>query len=284
MNTFKKTLTALTGVLVIFLLFAGCDEIDPPYMTGQENNGNNGEDVRKVLLEEYTGHLCPNCPEASKTAKNLSDFFGDQLVIMSIHAGYFARVTDPPFDYDFTTTEGEELYNHFNVSSNPIGTVNRTPYDGSTLLSPAAWGDAINIFAGLEPHFNLDLSVQHRDGSKEINVEANVHVLKDSDNNYALSAFIIENNIIKPQRINDPDYPDGIIKDYEHNHVLRKGINGTWGESINEEAIETGELISKSYTAELDDEWVAENCGVIAFVYDESTNEILQVEETPLKQ
>ncbi len=282
MYIIKKISPAVILGFFFFLFFAGCDIIDPPYITDHEGNNGNGEDIRKVLLEEFTGHQCPNCPEGSRVAKELSDFYGDRLVIMSIHAGFFAEPSASPFGYDFRTEEGEDLHDFFGVSSYPTGMINRKSFDGSRLISPSAWGEAISQIIDLETDLRIDISLHHDSNTKQLEVNLNVHALKGLENQYYISAFITENKIIKPQRTNNPDYPDGVIEEYEHNHVLRKSINTTWGEQLNEEPILSGDLFSKSYSVSLDDEWVAENCAVIAFVYDEDSLEILQVEEMPL--
>jgi hypothetical protein len=69
-----------------------------------------------------------------------------------------------------------------------------------------------------------------------------------------------------------------LIEDYEHNHVLRKVVNGTWGSSI--ELSNTSTSFTFNYT--LEDFWVKSNCNVVAFVYDNSNKEVLQAEKIHL--
>ncbi len=279
----KKISAPLISGFLIFLLLLSCDKIDPPYMTGHDNNnGNNGEDVRKVLLEEFTGHRCPNCPEGSKTAEELSNFYGNRVVIMSIHAGFFAEPSASPFEYDFITEEGNELHDFFSIHLYPSGMINRKSFNGSPSMSPAGWGEAISQVIDTEPGFSLELLLQYDQQNKQLKVDADVLILADSENIYYLSLFLTENNIIKPQSTNNPEYPEGIIEDYRHDHVLRKAINNTWGEQINQIPVFNGDTFSKSYSLYLDDEWIPQNCSVIAFVYNKNTHEIMQVTETQI--
>ena len=84
---FKHLLLVAASILFI----QGCDEIDGPY--GVTNNGGidtSDNIVRKVLVEDFTGHVCQACPNAHREAKRLHNLFGEQLVIIAIHADYWA--------------------------------------------------------------------------------------------------------------------------------------------------------------------------------------------------
>ena len=47
------------------------------------------ESRRAVLLEEFTGQMCTNCPEAQRRISSMKEQYGDQLVVVGIHAGNF---------------------------------------------------------------------------------------------------------------------------------------------------------------------------------------------------
>ena len=46
---------------------------------------------RVVLIEEFTGKGCTQCPKGSRELENLLTLFPDNLVAVSIHAGPFAN-------------------------------------------------------------------------------------------------------------------------------------------------------------------------------------------------
>ncbi|TVQ89692.1 MAG: hypothetical protein EA393_06805 [Bacteroidetes bacterium] len=275
----------IPGVLFFILLFVSCDIIEPPYMTTTQQNGDNGENgevevIHKFLLEEFTGHRCPNCPAGSQIAKTLKNFYGDRLVIVSVHAGFFANPMSEPFNYDFRTPEGTALNNHFGITQNPIGMVNRTEFEGALLLTPASWGSAMQVIEDAEPGFRLDIGITNMSGGN-YRLDAGVTSLKDQEGEIYLVALVIEDGIIKPQKINHPDYPDGEILDYVHNHVLRKGITDIWGEKISEGLFGVDDSQHRNYNFNLDSDWVAANCSVVVYVMN-SSMEILQVEEKKL--
>lgn len=94
------------------MVLTSCNKVNPPYTTSGNGSGQN-DTVRKVLLEEFTGHQCPNCPNAHTTAKNLKDFYDKQLIIVVVHATSFTDNDNPPFVYNFKTPAGNELFTFF---------------------------------------------------------------------------------------------------------------------------------------------------------------------------
>jgi hypothetical protein len=94
----------LIGLLSFATLVLGsCDEIDPPYMDGVQTPPIDTTEcpiptfpadthhVKVVLLEDYTGHKCVNCPTAAEIAHNLQITYGEKIILMAIHAGFFAE-------------------------------------------------------------------------------------------------------------------------------------------------------------------------------------------------
>ncbi len=278
MKTLKISFTIL---FVLFAFsFSGCDKIEPPYMN--ENGDQNDDDtivVRKILLEEFTGHQCPNCPEGMKTANQLKDIYGNRLLIMSIHTGLFARPTPGDFENDYRTEAGDDIAAFFGINQYPVGIINRSEFDGSTMLSPSGWGSAISQIIDSPPVIKLQIQNDYSSSSRELSVNINAEALVDIEGEYHLSLFLLEDGIISPQKTNNEDYPTGIITDYEHNHVLREAINGSWGENFADDGLLSGETFNKDYSITLPEEWEADNCKVMAIIYNSESMEIIQAEE-----
>jgi len=277
----RKLITILT-FLLSGLFLASCDIIEEPKMTGPGHNGHQGEVVRKVLLEEFTGHQCPNCPDGAQEAADLKAFFGDRLVIMSIHAGFFARTTAPHFLADYRTTAGNNINSYFGISYNPVGMVNRAGFSGSPILTPSAWGGAISQILQQEPQAGIEISLNYQSISRQLNASFKTTALENIQGPIYLAVFLVENNIMSPQQTNDPQYPNGIKENYIHMHVLRTDINGPWGEELSEIGAGAGQAFMKNYNITLDQGWNATYCSVIAFVYSGTNLEVIQAEEKKL--
>ena len=84
------------------MLFMGCDQIESPYSVTPPVSGGSNDSVaiRKVLVEDYTGHKCQGCPAAHEEANVLKSFFQDSIVVITIHAGYWTSYTTAPFTYN----------------------------------------------------------------------------------------------------------------------------------------------------------------------------------------
>lgn len=269
-------------LLALFFTMPGCDIIEEPYMTGPGGNGQTGEVVRKVLLEEFTGHQCPNCPAGAQEAADLKAFFGEQLIIMSIHAGFFARTTAPHFLADYRTQAGNEINSYFGISANPVGMVNRKEFSGNRIQNPSAWGGAISQILEQDPQAGIRISLSYESLNRQLSVEIKTSILDNLEGPVYLVAFLLEDNIVSPQQTNDPQFPNGINADYVHRHLLRSDINGAWGEPLSETGAASGQEFVKSYSITLDHGWNENNCSVVAFIYSGTTMEVIQTEEKKL--
>ncbi len=164
----------ITYLFVLSILFGSvwmaCDKIDEPLqLIGEEDIPQDIDDTlffidstmvfhKQVLLEDYTGHKCVNCPEAAIFAHNLADELDHKLVIIAIHAGFYAK-PDPDNGYpaDLRTTSGEELYTDFEIFANPIGMINRGEYSGNMQVFPDNWETVINDQLAMDPVAGLSL-------------------------------------------------------------------------------------------------------------------------------
>ena len=152
-------------IIILSLIYLGCDKIETPippvfgdvdwslypgdstgYLTlynfdNPESNWIPNTNTRKnILLEDYTGHKCTNCPEAATIAVNLENDTSLGVIVASLHAspsGNFQVVVPPEFNIDFTTIAGTEYTNTIITEGvfpgNPCGTINRK--SGSPLLN-----------------------------------------------------------------------------------------------------------------------------------------------------
>jgi len=145
--------------------------------------------------------------------------------------------------------------------------VNRQGYPENVLLNYTDW--ASKVLDQLLQVPTIELSIT--ESNNQIEIEA--RRLSEANNDLKLVVCITEDKVIDKQ-IDGVD----LIEEYEHNHVLRKVVNGAWGSSVELSNIST----SFSFEYTLEDSWVKSNCNVVAYVYDNSNKEILQVEKIHL--
>lgn len=259
----KKIFYLFISLFILSLTFS-CDVIEKDNFT--DPNAGLPWLGKKVLIEDFTGYKCTNCPQASSELKTIEELYPEKVVGIAIHAGFFAQPSGN-FNTDFRTTGGNELADFFEPEVFPIGMINRQGYPDNVLLNYTDWASIAGEQLLQVPTIELSISEENN----TISVQA--RRLSESNNSLKLVVCITEDGIIDKQ-INGSE----LIEEYEHNHVLRKVVNGTWGSSI--ELTNTKSSFSYDYT--LDSSWIRSNCNIVVFVYDNSNKEILQVEKIHL--
>jgi hypothetical protein len=83
----------LPAILALAVFISGCDEITGLKRQPVVTSPPPGDSVvKKVLVEDYTGHTCGNCPAAARMLNDtIKPLYGDRLIVLGIHAGYFAE-------------------------------------------------------------------------------------------------------------------------------------------------------------------------------------------------
>ena len=248
----------LLFLLPLIYILTACDAVgeDERYIeTGDV------EVARKVLLEEFTGQLCVNCPAAHKIIESLEEQYGDALVVVSIHAGNFGI----PAPAGLMVSEGNVYADHWNIKSYPQGVVDRT----GSAETMDKW--AATIRTDLEKDTDLQLNIQANLSADKKTIEITTEMFSSSDLQGSLQLWVTENNIIGFQQ-------DGqnIIPQYVHNNVFRACVNGTWGE---EYPLQGHQIKTVNSAIQVEDAWNPENLNIVGFYYNNAAG-VIQVEKT----
>jgi hypothetical protein len=290
----------LLSVLLVSLIIGmqSCDYVTNPIEGSPVNTGaacpdiafpTNASPVRKMLLEDYTGHECGNCPNAARViADSIVPVFGDRVVPVAVHAGDFALVGASPFEDDFRTDAGTAYDNFFELSTqcgNPVGMINRRDYS-NTLYShgklPTKWKAYIDTAILKAPDADIQMVNEYDAATQKVCVHIETKFLNNLPGNYKLIVWMIQDSIIKAQE--DYSQSPSVIPSYVHRHVLRAAINGTWGEDVITTNATAGQKVYKKYQyafpATIGTLAVnISHCYIVAFVYNAATWEVVQAEE-----
>lgn len=278
----------------------GCDTVKepiPPALGGGgtplpvDTTGNDtvapqeGPAYRRVLLEDFNGHRCNNCPAATNIALGLVDQYGhDKLVLVGIHVlNQFAAPYNggPPGSYqtDFRTPAGTAYAQSFSIPWLPVGMVNRRPYNGSLLLEPNVWASATASLIDQPGALHLDINaLQYTPGSDQIGVMVKMTPTEDLVGEHRLVIYLTEDPVVDWQFDNQANPPD--VQFYPHRHVLRGTVTDPWGETVVSGQAPAGQMITRYYTYTLPaNVREPDNCAVVAYLYRVATEEVLQVAE-----
>ena len=216
--------------------------------------------TRSVLIEDFTGQRCVNCPKATETIEQLMAAYNsdtaEYIIPVAIHSGPMGVFKDGNNFVALGTDTGKDYWNAWfsSTQGQPVGKINRG--DASTDLT--SWAGTIAA-ALANP---TDVSISAIAAISADSITATITTLGKAGVKANLQVWLTEDSIQTLQLM-----PNGSANyDYIHNHVFRAAFNGTWGEPITFAESE----IYTDYTIALDPRWNPSQLHVVAFVYDDT--------------
>ena len=249
MNLFGKTLIIMAAAALV-----ACNDIaENERLIPVESI----EAERAVLIEDFTGQKCVNCPDAHKTIEALEAQYHDKVIAVSIHAGAFGIPADNARYTGLMQPEGDTYNDMWNITSWPKGVVNRS----GGAIDHDKWPTAVRTALALPTPLDIDIDVECSATELTIHVEC----AQSQDVSGNLQVWIVENGIVARQESNE-----GRINEYVHNNVYRASVNGVGGVPVNLKAFEHQTFTyTQPLRATATETWVSENLAVVAFVYND---------------
>ena len=244
---------------LLLILLASCDHIGEDERlievgTGGSTTPTDTEVVLKnVLLEDYTGQRCVNCPRGAEIIEQLQEALPTQFIAVGIYSGPFGKNASGAL-LPLTTADGCEYYDHWNVEAQPGGQVNR---NGNIHYNVFDW--TARVMEQLNQPARVKMELTATLSGQQVDIALQEEGLSGTVEGQ-LQVWLLEDSIVAVQLM-----PDGSSnRDYIHNHVLRTAVNGTWGTDF---TIAAGEHREQTYVLPLKEEWNVDNLSIVAFVY-----------------
>lgn len=288
LNKVKNT-KALQIIACGILVLASCSEEAPPglnfapersvFDTTYITNTFPAAQATNVLIEDFTGVKCPNCPRAQNVAKKLMSENPKRVFVIAMHPGkgLLSTLTSPfktpgndhDSKYDFRTEEAADILTFLGGTSQlPIGAINRTLFNGepSILIIDPKWSGKSLEKLNTTSIVNIDTfgtkGVYYVNANTiRINVKL-AYTSATSDSQY-VSIAIIEDGLI--------DYQENgtvVEENYEHNHILRRMITPITGSQLKASLV-PGRVFETTYDYELTptETWNRKNLKLVVFVH-----------------
>ncbi len=249
---------------------------------------------RNVLIEDFTGHKCVNCPYAAKTAKEIEAAHLNRVFVASIHSGpngttAFQTTSGTVFSNDFTNPQGLEiskLITDGGFVGNPSGTVNRTAHGGQIFQNYTSWDNyTTSILSENNLKVNLQALTNYFPSTRGVFLHTEVELKSSISDELYQVVYLIEDSLIAPQTT-PADWPTPTLDhNYVHHDIQRGCIDGlAAGRKLSDDfkkdkngKITTGEKYYLNYSYQLPQKYNVENMHLLIFVYNKSTKEIYQV-------
>lgn len=295
-------------------LFASCKEQGPsinfedvvadPSDTTYITTNIPAAQLRNVLIEEFTGVSCPNCPAGHDIINGIKNSAnGNQLVAVGLYKTGLT-LTAPVAENgtvhtedDFRTKESNDIdtkYYSGGAGTLPSAGFDRANIGTTKLLDRAQWVSTFNSRALVPSPVKLEATSTYNDADSTLKVKITATFTTEVNHNVYLTAGIVQDSIV--------DYQEKgtlIIPEYLHNHVFRGLIvPNENGIQLGVDAVhEVGRVyvktlnykltdLGKKNGTELDMQYVhPEHCRVFIFLHrsDVESTEVLQALEVHMK-
>lgn len=259
-----------TVAFTTLLAFTACDTID---FDDRLDGPLEVEVGKNILIEDYTGQKCANCPLAHAEAEKLQELYGkDKIIAVAIHGGPQSVDETNSAQVGLANETGRDYNRRLGAFAYPKGVVDRQ----GGLSDYEKWNASVVSRLTLKSPVMIAVpTVEVDEPSRFLSFTCKVESSQSIDGQ--LQVWLTESNIHAIQALPAP-WGGGYQSDYVHNHVFRAAVNGIDGVTLH---LNKDETVTKSYAYTLADNWNIHTMCLVIFYYN-STDGVLQVIETPL--
>ena len=228
------------------------------------------EVAKRVLIEDFTGQRCVQCPDGTaKIEQLIADYGEDNIIAVGLYGGAMGFLPNGGPAMPLTCDESQWYYTTGGVdqSPQPIARIDRGDFN----FNRKTWATAVRDRIQQKAQLMLEATCNYDEASR--NVEITVSADGVENVNGKLQVWLTEDNIVSPQMLpggsSDPNYV--------HNHVFRATVNAQAGDDI---SIAQGENVTRTFTYTVSEDWKPEDMSVVTFVFNDSG--VLQAAKAPL--
>lgn len=217
---------------------------------------------RAILIEDFTGQRCINCPTGTEIINGIVDTYGeDNVIAVGIHSGPLGFAGNAK-TVGLMTDTGNEYYTRWdkeNKMGQPWVIFNRKTSPDSHYNN---WAAMVGTIISEKANLSVKIANAYDAATRTLTTTVGADGVNGTVNG-KLQVWIVEDGVKALQMM-----PDGKSnKEYIHNHVFRAAVNGTWGEDV---TVKEGETTTMKYSYKLPEAWNADNIAVVAFVYNDN--------------
>jgi PKD repeat protein len=250
-------------LLAIFVLAMVFQSIAQSFVSTEPQDKN-------VILEEFTGVKCPNCPQGHQVAAQILNDNPGRVWAISFHP-YNSSYTLPyAGDPDFRRHHPDSLYMTPYCGSSrfmPSAFINRRTYAGEKIQSRTVWANYTTQHLAEPSPVNVGLSTSYDEDTKQLEIMLEIYYTDNVTDENTINVLFTESGIIAQQ--------SGGTTNYVHHHIFRETFTSQWGDIINEPTSQ-GSFIQKTYTFDnTAEEYNMEECEVIAYIVNSVSEEVV---------
>ena len=228
---------------------------------------------RKFLIEHFTGENCGYCPGGMYAITDYIQNENPSAIWVSHHSGFG--------NDDYTIPENKKIGVFlYGGEGAPMMALNRTKQQPGLVFHPGYLPE-ITIKDDTVAEASVVISHTYNAETRQLDITVSGQVAHTVDTTYLLSVLIKENRLVGKQA----DYQylyncknGGTWKEYMHARVIRDFVTAHFGDTVQVE----NQAYSHTLTYTIAEEWVPENCCVVAYLTPLSKKPIINAEQAPL--
>lgn len=176
---------------------------------------------RNLLVEEFTGTSCPNCPNGQTTLQKAVEQSGLPCVEIMHHAGYAPDFYSTDADWDYT------IYYGTPSTFAPAAMIDRVVNPEVSTVPVINVGlqyclSTLEYAASRQPYVSLSLESAYNESTRQVDVKLGILAHNDLPGPTLFNAFLIQDGLV--------GYQSNGGTDYVHNGVMRSVLtNNSWG-------------------------------------------------------
>jgi hypothetical protein len=271
---------------------SGCQEVGPDINLGNKNkslrdtayieNPLQIPEEKNVLMEEFTGVQCVNCPAGHQIIKTLQSTYANRLIVISYHTDFLGE----PFAFtteDLRTNGARQVQDYLIFDGyKPAAAIDRFSFNSSQnslLYSRNTWNTLVQQQVAKKTPVNISLVATLDSSTRKLTAAVELHYTASVAERQKLTVVLIENNITQPQ-LNTGNRIDTF---YLHQDIQRLFLSNALGDEISY-STEAGRVIRKVYQTNLSGNLKIKDLKLVAFVHKFSgSKEILQAKQIPIE-
>lgn len=229
-----------------------------------------------ILIENFTGATCSNCPAAHDVLHSLETTYPNRINLVSLYINNFAQTTPPEHaKYDFRSEIATDILKgvYTTIAAMPTAGIDRLPlgdassFGSAYLIGSPSWSSIISTRIGVTDSVNLDLSSVYDSSSRTAKITVKVTYLENLNTTQNVTIGIVEDSFVDIQEFPPPVKFDTA---YEFNNILRGvATAGAMGDAIlpTMTTKEKGRVYLTTYNYKVNAAWKPKNCRVVAYVH-----------------
>lgn len=226
---------------------------------------------RKFVVEHFTGDGCGYCPGGMYAIEDYIVNSNPSAIWISHHYGYN---TD-----EYTISESSRIGKMLGVQGAPNMALNRTKQMGTSIGFHPGYLPEITIADDTVAEASVVINHSYNAETHQLDVTVSGQVANTDVKSYLLTVIIKENRLVGKQADYTYSWKTSPWKEYMHARVIRDVVSAdAFGDTVYVEK----QAYSKTLSYTINEDWVAENCCVVAYLTPTNKKPIINAEQAPL--